>query len=83
MGLGFQVSNCVNELKPSVIVKYVVTLLLQGIEGEDVMSLSVGGQPLPEMTPEQKKQVVHAALNTFSMMECKLIQLKDVLDSRK
>ena len=60
-----------------------VTLLLQGIEGGDVMSLSVGGQPLPEMTPEQKKQVVHAALNTFSMMECKLIQLKDVLDSRK
>jgi len=55
----------------------------KGIEGEDVMSLSVGGQPLPEMTPEQKKQVVHAALNTFSMMECKLIQLKDVLDSRK
>ena len=49
---------------------------------DDVMSLQVGGQLLPQMSREEQKNVINAALNTFSMLECVLIQLKDVLDKK-
>jgi len=50
---------------------------------DDLLSVQVGGQPLPHMDAQGRKKVVEAALNTFSMMECVLIQLKDVLDKQK
>merc|ERR1712042_323077 len=47
-------------------------------DDDGAFSLQVGGQPLPQMNPRQRKEVVNAALNTFAMIECVLIQLKDV-----
>ena len=55
---------------------------VKGDAADDIMSLQVGGQPLPQMTPEQRKEFVQSALNSFSMMELKLVQLKDVLDKK-
>lgn len=49
------------------------------VDGLD-MSITVGGQMMESMTKEQKKEVIHAALNTFDMMECVLIQLKDAIE---
>lgn len=49
---------------------------------DDTVSLQVGGQPLPVMNPRERKQVIEAALNTFAMLECVLIQLKDVIDKK-
>ncbi len=46
--------------------------------GSDV-TVTVGGQPLPEMTSQQLKEVITSALNTFDMMECVLSQLNDIL----
>ena len=43
------------------------------------VTLMVGGQVLPEMSWEQKNQVIHSALNTFDMIECVLCQLKDMI----
>ena len=43
------------------------------------VTLMVGGQVLPEMSWEQKNQVIHSALNTFDMIECVLCQLKDLI----
>ena len=51
-------------------------------DGADV-SLMVGGKALPHMSQDQMKEVVHSALNTFSMMECVLCQLNDVISSKK
>ena len=47
------------------------------------ISFMVGGQTLPEMSQDQMKEVVNAALNTFDMMECVLCQLKDVISRNK
>ena len=52
-------------------------------ESSSEISLMVGGQTLPEMSPDQVKEVVHAAMNTFDMMECVLCQLKDVISRNK
>ena len=43
------------------------------------VTLMVGGQVLPEMSPEQKNQVIHSALNTFDMTELVLCRLNDVI----
>lgn len=51
-------------------------------DGAEV-SLMVGGKALPQMSQHQMKEVVHSALNTFSMMECVLCQLNDVISSKK
>jgi len=52
-------------------------------ESTSEISLMVGGQALPEMSHEQMKEVVHAAMNTFDIMECVLCQLKDVISRNK
>ena len=49
-------------------------------KGIDEVSLSVGGQTLPHMTTNQKNDVVNAALNTLSLIECVLCQLNSVID---
>ena len=43
------------------------------------VSLMVGGQTLPHMKYDKMKEVINAALNTFDMMECVLVQLYSVL----
>ncbi len=43
------------------------------------VTLMVGGQVLPEMSREQKNQVIHSALTTFDMTECVLCQLNDII----
>ena len=53
------------------------------LESTSEISLMVGGQALPEMSHEQMKEVVHAAMNTFDIMECVLCQLKDVISRNK
>lgn len=52
-------------------------------ESSSEISFMVGGQTLPEMSQDQMKEVVHAAMNTFDMMECVLCQLKDVISRNK
>jgi hypothetical protein len=44
------------------------------------VSLTVGGKKLPHMTSNQMTDVINAALNTLSMMECVLCQLNSVID---
>ena len=44
------------------------------------LDLRVGGELVPTMTPQKRKEFLEAALNTFGMMECVLIQLQDILD---
>ena len=46
---------------------------------ESNVSLMVGGQTLPHMSHGKMKEVINAALNTFDMMECVLVQLNGVL----
>ena len=45
---------------------------------ESEVSLMVGGQPLPHMTRDKMKEVINAALNTFDMIDCILVQLFDL-----
>ena len=47
------------------------------------VTLMVGGEVLPDMSREQKNEVIHSALNTFDMIECVLGQLNDVIANRK
>jgi hypothetical protein len=51
-------------------------------EASAEVTLMVGGQPLPEMSPDQMREVIRSALNTFDMMECVLSQLKEVIDRK-
>lgn len=53
----------------------------QAAVGAEVTTLMVGSQPLPSMTPEQAREVVTAALNTFDLMECVHRQLEAVLEA--
>ena len=48
------------------------------ITSESEVSLMVGGQPLPHMTRDKMKEVINAALNTFDMIDCILVQLFDL-----
>lgn len=50
-------------------------------EPKDVR-LMVGGQPLPEMSRDQMKEVIRSALTTFDMIDCVLCQLNDVISSK-
>ena len=45
------------------------------------VTLMVGGQTVPQMSPNQMTDVINAALNTFDMMECVLSQLNGVLSA--
>lgn len=45
------------------------------------VTLMVGGQTVPQMSPGQMTDVINAALNTFDMMECVLSQLNGVLSA--
>ena len=47
------------------------------------VTLMVGGEVLPEMSRDQKNEVIRSALNTFDMMECVLGQLNDVITNHK
>ena len=49
---------------------------------QEEVTLMVGGQPLPDMSPDQMKEVLHSALNTFEMIECVLCQLNDIIASK-
>ena len=46
------------------------------------VTFMVGGQPLPNMSQEQMKEVVKSALNTFGMMECVMCQLNNVIANK-
>ena len=47
------------------------------------VTLMVGGAVLPDMSCEQKNEVIHSALSTFDMIECVLGQLNDVIAKHK
>ena len=55
----------------------------KNVSQSEVVTLMVGGQPLPEMSKEQLNEVINSALNTFDMMECVLCQLNDVISRNK
>ena len=47
------------------------------------VTLMVGGEVLPEMSREQKNEVINSALNTFDMMDCVLGQLNNIITNRR
>uniref|UniRef100_A0A7N8XXS7 Glomulin, FKBP associated protein a n=1 Tax=Mastacembelus armatus TaxID=205130 RepID=A0A7N8XXS7_9TELE len=47
---------------------------------ESVLSVSVGDEKLPKMTPESQIQALHSALHTFDMMESVLVRLEELIE---
>uniref|UniRef100_A0A3Q4G4V2 Glomulin, FKBP associated protein a n=1 Tax=Neolamprologus brichardi TaxID=32507 RepID=A0A3Q4G4V2_NEOBR len=47
---------------------------------ESVLSVSVGGEELPSMTPESQIQALHSALHTFDMIESVLARIEELIE---
>lgn len=47
---------------------------------KSVVSVSVGDETLPHMTPESQAQALHSALHTFDMMESVLVRIEELME---
>lgn len=47
---------------------------------ESVISVSVGDEKLPNMTPESQVQALHSALHTFDMIESVLVRVEELIE---
>lgn len=50
---------------------------------ESVLSVSVGGEKLPNMTPESQIQALHSALHTFDMIESVLVRIEELTEVKQ
>lgn len=47
---------------------------------ESVLSVSVGDEKLPNMTPESQIQALHSALHTFDMIKSVLVRIEELIE---
>lgn len=52
-------------------------------KGESMLSVSVGSEKLPNMTPESQIQALHSALHTFDMIESVLVRIEELIEVKE
>ncbi|KAM4604598.1 glomulin, FKBP associated protein a [Polymixia lowei] len=50
------------------------------VKEESVLSVSVGDDKLPNMTPDSQIQALHSALHTFDMIESVLVRIEEIIE---
>ncbi|XP_042353843.1 glomulin, FKBP associated protein a [Plectropomus leopardus] len=50
---------------------------------ESLLSVSVGSEKLPNMTPESQIQALHSALHTFDMIESVLVRIEELTEAKE
>ncbi|KAK2895493.1 glomulin, FKBP associated protein a [Channa argus] len=50
------------------------------VKEESVISVSVGGEKLPNMSPDSQLQALHSALHTFDMIESVLVRVEELVE---
>ncbi|KAK2822172.1 hypothetical protein Q5P01_022237 [Channa striata] len=53
------------------------------VKEESVLSLSVGGEQLPNMTPDSQLKALHSALHTFDMIESVLVRIEELVGAKE
>ncbi|XP_077471216.1 glomulin, FKBP associated protein a isoform X2 [Stigmatopora argus] len=54
----------------------------KNVKETPVISVSVGDEKLPNMTPDSQIQALHSALQTFDMMESVLVRIEELTDGK-
>ena len=76
------IKNWVKELEEGLklsIAHYEQKLKEPGEFHPDEMSVTVGSKELPVMDDKKMKEIIHSALNTFSLIQFNLVKVKELL----